>query len=292
MTYSGNTDFTVDMLRSLGVKPHFFGLGFIQLKLSDEQRLHFYHPSLSANVPEEELHDHRYDFTSHVISGSLHNEIWEFSPDPEGEQDKVLVSCDKSDPVPEGTASVRGQARNVLSFTTVAGGSYFISHDRFHRVKGEECITLITRTEKVKRFATVIRGTGSKEICPFDVSLSEEDCWAIIEEMLGNRKRERNITNIVKNNLNRVVSLLHSPGYHVTFIPKGEVGEVSKILEEAMELKDACLQNARIMELIEMSDLYGAMEAYLENRHPSISMDDIIKMSNITRRAFRNGHRD
>lgn len=279
MTYSGNTDFTVDMLRSLGVKPHFFGLGFIQLKLSDEQRLHFYHPSLSANVPEEELHDHRYDFTSHVISGSLHNEIWEFSPDPEGEQDKVLVSCDKSDPVPEGTASVRGQARNVLSFTTVAGGSYFISHDRFHRVKGEECITLITRKPKQKRFATVIRGTGADHVCPFDVSLSEGDCWKIIGEMLDKTEHKD-------------ASKIDNPGYHLTPIPKGEVGEVSKIIEEALELKDAYQQGAIIMELIEMSDLYGAMEAYLEKRHPSMCMGDIMKMSDITRRAFRNGHRD
>lgn len=292
MTYSGNTDFTVNMLRSLGVKPHFFGLGFIQLKLSDEQRLHFYHPSLSANVPEEELHDHRYDFTSEVISGSLLNEIWEFVPGPVAPHEKVLVSCDLSDPVPEGTEAVPGIARKVLSFRTVAGGSYFISHDRFHRVKGDNCITLITRTPKVKRFATVIRGTGADHVCPFDVSLSEDDCWRIIGEMIANNSHEQMISDTVRKTLRGDFPKVDNPGYHITPISKGEIGEVSKIVEEAFELRDAHLQGVKLMELIEVSDIYGATEAYLEKHHPSMSMDDIIKMSNITRRAFRNGHRD
>jgi hypothetical protein len=82
-----------------------------------------------------------------------------------------------------------------------------------------------------------------------------------------------------------------NPGYHINPIPKGVVGESSKILEEVLELQDAESQNASIMALVELSDMIGAVELYLARHHPSVSLDDLIVMSRITQRAFRNGHR-
>jgi len=79
-------------------------------------------------------------------------------------------------------------------------------------------------------------------------------------------------------------------GYHLTDIPKGKVGEFSKIEEEVAELKDAITQSSKILELVELSDLYGAIELYLAKYH-SLNMDDLAKMSQITQRAFINGRR-
>lgn len=81
------------------------------------------------------------------------------------------------------------------------------------------------------------------------------------------------------------------PGYHLTPIVRGQLGEVSKIREEVEELCDAGRQGVRIMELVELSDLYGAMEAFLEKHFPGFSMKDVADMSAVTRRAFRNGRR-
>lgn len=81
-------------------------------------------------------------------------------------------------------------------------------------------------------------------------------------------------------------------GYHVTEIRKGVLGELSKIEEELQELKDASLQNCKIMELAELADLYGAIESYLHKHHPSIKMCDLEVMSKITERAFKNGRRN
>jgi len=81
------------------------------------------------------------------------------------------------------------------------------------------------------------------------------------------------------------------PGYHVTEIEKGVLGELSKIREELDELFDAREQEVRIMELVELSDLYGAIEAYVHDKHPGISMDDLKAMSAVTKRAFANGRR-
>ncbi len=78
-------------------------------------------------------------------------------------------------------------------------------------------------------------------------------------------------------------------GYHKTLIPKGELGQFSKIIEEMEELKDAHLQNNSIMEMVEISDLIGAIEAYLKPKN--ISIEDVIKMTRVTQEAFQSGRR-
>lgn len=81
------------------------------------------------------------------------------------------------------------------------------------------------------------------------------------------------------------------PGYHLSKIEKRRFGSLGKIQEEVEELIDAHRQGSNIMVLIEMSDLYGAMEGFLAENYPSMTMGDLQKFSSITARAFRNGHR-
>lgn len=80
-------------------------------------------------------------------------------------------------------------------------------------------------------------------------------------------------------------------GYHVRNIKKGKIGEISKIQEELDELKDAIEQKNKIMALVELSDLYGAIELYLDKNFKDTSMKDLKVMSEVTQRAFRNGFR-
>lgn len=80
-------------------------------------------------------------------------------------------------------------------------------------------------------------------------------------------------------------------GYHTTDIPKGAVGELSKVREELLEAMDAEAQGCRLMVLVELSDMLGAVRLYMEKYHPGYTMDDLLKMSDITRRVFENGHR-
>ena len=84
-------------------------------------------------------------------------------------------------------------------------------------------------------------------------------------------------------------SPIQNKGYHLVNIPKGEIGKISKIEEELNELKDADSQKSKIMIMIELSDLYGAIEEYCNTQN--ITMEDIKVFSNITKRAFKNGHR-
>lgn len=80
-------------------------------------------------------------------------------------------------------------------------------------------------------------------------------------------------------------------GYHKKVIKKGLIGEISKIREELDELEDAEAQGIKVMQLIELSDLLGAVELYLEKHFEGITLEDLIKMKNATKRAFLNGYR-
>jgi hypothetical protein len=79
-------------------------------------------------------------------------------------------------------------------------------------------------------------------------------------------------------------------GYHKTEIPKGVLGEASKINEEFFEFKDAHIQNNTIMELLELSDLIGAIESYTKLKY-NVNLDDLILMTRATQSAFRDGER-
>lgn len=78
-------------------------------------------------------------------------------------------------------------------------------------------------------------------------------------------------------------------GYHLKKIKKGELGKISKVQEEINEFKDAIEQGCKIMAMVELSDIYGALESLAKEFN--LSMKDLKKMSNITKRAFESGHR-
>jgi phosphoribosyl-ATP pyrophosphohydrolase len=80
-------------------------------------------------------------------------------------------------------------------------------------------------------------------------------------------------------------------GYHKAKIKKGEKGELSKVREEMEEALDAKDQGCELMVLMELSDVIGAISLYLEKYHPSLKMNDLIKMAELTKSAFRDGDR-
>ena len=77
--------------------------------------------------------------------------------------------------------------------------------------------------------------------------------------------------------------------YHLKKIKKGELGKISKVQEEVDEYKDAIKQNCKIMAELELADIYGALEAVAESHN--LTMKDLKKMSNLTKRAFKSGSR-
>lgn len=80
-------------------------------------------------------------------------------------------------------------------------------------------------------------------------------------------------------------------GYHLKEIPRGKLGESSKIQEELYELMDAEEQGVKILALCELSDMIGAIRMYLEAKHPDTTLQDLIQMSELTEKAFKDGTR-
>jgi hypothetical protein len=80
-------------------------------------------------------------------------------------------------------------------------------------------------------------------------------------------------------------------GYHTKDIPKGILGQISKIQEELDELKDADSQGVKILMLCELADLVGAIDAYLKNSFPNVHVKDLLDMAQLTAKAFRDGQR-
>jgi len=72
-------------------------------------------------------------------------------------------------------------------------------------------------------------------------------------------------------------------GYHIAEIPKGTLGEISKIEEELAELKDAETQGIKIMVMVELSDVYGALEFYAEKQ--GLTMEDVKKFSDLNKKV-------
>lgn len=78
-------------------------------------------------------------------------------------------------------------------------------------------------------------------------------------------------------------------GYHKKEIPKGVIGEFSKIEEEFLEAKDAFEQGDTILLICELTDLIGAIEEKAK-RH-NLTLQDLIDFSNKTKSAFKDGTR-
>ena len=78
-------------------------------------------------------------------------------------------------------------------------------------------------------------------------------------------------------------------GYHTKEIKKGRLGEFSKVQEEMEELTDAVQQNIPPLIICELCDMVGAIELYAKKWN--LSLDDLIKMKNLTRSAFEEGKR-
>jgi len=79
-------------------------------------------------------------------------------------------------------------------------------------------------------------------------------------------------------------------GYHKVKIKKGKFGEFSKIVEEYLELEDAVSQEAKVLIICELCDLIGAIEAYANETY-NLSLNDLVKMKNLTKEAFKEGKR-
>ncbi len=174
---------TLQELRLRHTSIHFFGLGFIQIKLEAQERVHVYHPELPAFV--DEPHDHRYDFQSTVLLGSMTNTLYEFVRSEENLDELYMIetSCTPVQATQQLRLPVQLVSKHV--FHTMQGELYVMGRDQFHTIKTSPyCVTYLRRSPPCKEFARVIRQKDMPPICPFSQTISEAILWGYVEHAL------------------------------------------------------------------------------------------------------------
>jgi hypothetical protein len=174
-----------------GTEPYWFGLGFIQLKLNDYERMHFWCPEIPR--PErEEIHNHRYDFVSKVLAGSLHHSVYHLDALVDSRDSLRLAdTCEweifetDCQPGKEGTVETVTPCMlsHVGDFRLSAGSLYELPHTTYHTTENTDfAIThLIRSLPKILDFASVIKQRGQPTSCPFKDKIPAAQCWEYID---------------------------------------------------------------------------------------------------------------
>ncbi len=175
----------IDFLKKNKQMIHFFGLGFVQLKLDDNLRMHFYHPDLTPIIHEEEIHNHRYNFISTILAGSLTQELFEIKA---GLSDYYMVeeSCKKEKIINPIVQDVI--VTSLGNKTFLKGDSYTILTSEFHIVSTDFAITRLYRGSTVAENALIVKKRGEEVVCPFSKPLNENECWSIVEDCINRSK--------------------------------------------------------------------------------------------------------
>lgn len=170
----------IDWLKNNNERLYYFGLGFIQLKINDKYRLHFYTDKLDSNT--DSIHNHRYNFESKILKGSFKNKI--YNVDYWGNTHvKVNESCNEEIQVPKNKEACT--LKLVSDITYYKNDEYYMHYESFHRVESNYAITLLKRSDYKQDYAQIIYEKNKEPNCPFSVKLNEEYLWNIIEEMIN-----------------------------------------------------------------------------------------------------------
>jgi hypothetical protein len=178
--YKKLEDVTLQSLKKHSTLIHYFGLGFIQIKLGPKYRIHFYTEELPAIIDDEDVHNHRYNFTSHIFAGKFTQDIYIVTDGDTHELEQE--SCKEG--VESHEKALPCGIKKIMSQTFNTGSSYHIDHSVFHTVSAKDAITFLERGPVAKELAEVIRKKDAPKVCPFSKKIPEEELWKIVEKIL------------------------------------------------------------------------------------------------------------
>lgn len=142
--------------------------GFLKVTIREEAdgsslRLHAW----EDHIPDDlDIHQHRADFTSTVLEGSMNEEIWEYRDDPGGTHERLTADCwtqgDEDGDiyrVDEKAPRVRCRIEPVSLLTHKAGETYHRPATDLHRVFPVKLplVTLVRFGPVYHRVHTIIR---------------------------------------------------------------------------------------------------------------------------------------
>ncbi len=170
------------------------GLGFLQVKLGGDRRLHVWHPDLPRRTCFEhsQIHNHRFSFSSTVLRGSMLNDTFAAYEEPGAASHVAYLH--------EGKRSILGNrpwirredlwVGGVSHQLVEEGNTYHMLEKVFHQtVPGGDgrVATLMTKTfEDASGGARSLCKIGVEPNVDFDRSqMSYDGMWAIVRNVLG-----------------------------------------------------------------------------------------------------------
>lgn len=171
------------------------GLGFVQVQLQGNQRLHVWHPELPRRACFEHsaIHDHRFDFVSRVLVGAQINHCYDMQRHEYGDFMLYLHEGKRSPNggrpwTPDGRANlVRG-----IIFSTHAGNEYTTTAYEYHRTEPGGDGRVATIMKKRGEFSRGAHSTCRYGIDPdtdFDrFQWSPAQLWEIVADVLLGQK--------------------------------------------------------------------------------------------------------
>lgn len=167
------------------------GLGFIQVKLPADRRLHVWHPDLPRRscYAVSSIHNHRFAFRSTVLKGMQLNQRWQISLNPHGTHDVISHNGPRS--------SLGGRQSFVAAQCDIVGvghcerilegGSYEMAELEYHHTPCEGIVvTLMEKLSEGKIHATSLITRGHVFDQSFDrFQLSPSELWAFVVDALS-----------------------------------------------------------------------------------------------------------
>jgi len=167
---------------------HYFGLGFIQVKLDlpdmrdGEHRLHFYTADLPSITGDEEVHNHRRSFTSNVIRGSFAQKFYSVERGSTHWLEQESCKAGVEAPAERREVGLEETSRHHYK----QGSCYWVHHSQFHRVWATgPAVTHLHLSRPLKEYAEVVREVGAEKVCPFSKTVKEDQLWEIVKRMLA-----------------------------------------------------------------------------------------------------------
>lgn len=170
----------VDFLRENNTRMYYFGLGFIQVVLNQQERVHFY--STHLPVFNDEIHNHRYNFTSEILKGRFLDFRYQLITG----DSHILIneSCNKNNPL-DNSIEIPIGVRELSEREYRVGDKYDIFFNEFHGVDTiGDTITYLKRSEIITDYAQVLYAKDTQRTCPFETKFSDDVLWEIIENTI------------------------------------------------------------------------------------------------------------
>lgn len=169
------------------------GLGFIQVKLEGNQRMHVWHPDLPRRkcYQHSAVHNHRFSFTSRVLRGVQVNQRCDLEIVKPETGSHLLISHNGPRSEKGGRLSYPVADVNVIERAAErysAGQEYFMPAMEYHHTPCESIvITIMTKHEELNLHANSVCQRGVEFDYDFDrFQLSPDALYAfVVDAMKG-----------------------------------------------------------------------------------------------------------